>query len=312
LTKIRLLSVLCYFGFAPQFRLLGINRERNDVLKHHINNGLILSTVLLSSIIFCIVILFSEYFIEYHVPLELIVVQLVFTISAIPTLFWGLLTIFGVSQAFRGSTMPIPIVSQLSRIRGIEILSIFCGLLLQLAIILPVRANYLVRSPSYPASVYILYETTDYFQLTHEKYWYYTVPRWLIAAEFYRISESAVNRWGAGSVAIEPLIEANLTKAFQEGRLVIVTAHGGYIPGTISYSQNPNEYYAPEDIEKNGGIGPNLQFVYITGCNVGNQEDVWKKSLEGVDLVVFDRISFEQEHFLWYIFNGPMVVSNLK
>lgn len=310
--SIRILSVLCYLGLAPQFRLLGINRANSDVLKHHIRNGLILSTILSLSIIFCIVILFSEYFIESHVPLELIVVQLVFITSAIPTLFWGLLTIFGIFQALRSSTMPIPVVSQLSRIKGIEILSIFCGLLLQLAIVLPVRANFLVRSPSYPASVYILYETTDYLQFTHEKYWYYTVPRWLIVTEFYGISESAVNRWGAGSVAIEPLTEANLTNAFQVGRLVIVTAHGGYIPGTISYSQNLYEYYAPEDIKKNGGIGPNLQFVYITGCNVGDQEAVWKKSLEGVELVVFDRISFEQEHFLWYLFNGPMVVSHLK
>lgn len=308
----RLLSVLCYLGLAPQFRLLEINSANSDVLKHHIRNGLILSTILLLSIVFCIVILFSEYLIEYHMPLELIIVQLVFITSAIPTLFWGLLTIFGIFQALRGSTMPIPVVSQLSRIKGIEILSIFCGLLLQLAMILPVRANYLVRSPSDPASVYILYETTDYLQLKHEKYWYYTVPRWLIVTEFYRISESAVHRWGAGSVAIEPLTEANLTTAFQEGRLVVVTAHGGYIPGTISYSRNPKEYYAPEDIKENGGIGPNLQFVYITGCNVGDQEDAWKKSLKGVELVVFDRISFEQEHFLWYIFSGPRVVSNLK
>jgi hypothetical protein len=218
----------------------------------------------------------------------------------------------GAFQALRGSAAPLPIVSQLARRKSVTVLSVGCGFLMQLAVLIPLRANYLVWSPSDSASVYLLYETTDYIQLTAERSLHYPVPKWGVATMFYPITEAAVYQWGAGSVAVEPLTEANLTAAFRKGRFVIVSAHGGRTPGTISYSVDIDESYAPEDVIKTGGVGPNLQFVYINGCDVGDREDAWRESLGDVELVVFDRISFEQEHILWYAFKGPMVVLNLK
>lgn len=310
--KIRLLSLLCYLGFAPQLWLLGFKKERSAVLERHVNAGLVLSAFLLFSITFCVAVLLAEHAVESRIPLGLIVVQIVFTASAIPALIWALLTVLGAFQALRGSVAPLPIVSQLSRRRGVVTLSVCCGFLMQLAVLIPLRANYLVWSPDDSASVYLLYETTDYIQLTDEKTWHYPVPKWGVATMFYPISEFTVYRWGAGSVAVEPLTEANLTAAFQKGRFVVVSAHGGWPPGTISYSVDSHASYAPEDVGKNGGVGPNLQFVYINGCDVGDREDAWRESLGDVELVVFDRISFEQEHILWYVFKGPLVVLNLK
>jgi hypothetical protein len=184
------------------------------------------------------------------------------------------------------------------------------GFLPLLILILIIRANYLVHSPNDPAAVYLLYETTDYIQLTKDKNLIYPVPEWGVATMFYTISETAINRWGPGSVSLEPLSKANLSKAFREGRLVIVSAHGSY--EGISISEYTNEFYGPEDVGKHGGVGSNLQFVYFNGCNIGKREEAWKKSLGDVEPVVYDYIAFEQKHVLWYVFKGPIIVLNLK
>jgi hypothetical protein len=88
--------------------------------------------------------------------------------------------------------------------------------------------------------------------------------------------------------------------------------NGGRKEGAIFLSDNPNDDYSPEDVKQGGGVGPNLQFVYITGCNAGSLENQWTQSLAPAKVLLFNRISWIPEHMYWLWFEGPKAVSELK
>jgi hypothetical protein len=77
-------------------------------------------------------------------------------------------------------------------------------------------------------------------------------------------------------------------------------------------SITPHENYFPGDVQKDGGIGSNLQFVYLAGCNAGSMDSMWRKSLAPAKIQLFNQISWEVEHIYWLWFEGPKVVASLK
>jgi hypothetical protein len=91
----------------------------------------------------------------------------------------------------------------------------------------------------------------------------------------------------------------------------MIASHGGYYAGTLPLSWDPEDYYSPADITP-GGVGDNLQLVYLAGCYVGALGTNWENALSPAGVITFNRISWESEHVFWLWFVGPGLASELK
>jgi len=310
--RTRVLSIACYLGFAPEIELFASKSKDNPILQHHTQQALGLFTFLLFSFVFYVIILTMEVIVGFrlelyfpHIVLNPIIENMVFVadfILAIPFIVWGVLWMIGITRANRGSTLPIFLIARLAANKTSRVISLVWMFVLQFLLIAAVfillRGNQLAHRDQGPASVYMLYETMD------------NVPRWVFAAGFYPISEVATARWGDGSVVVAPLTRENINEAIRNGRLVFLASHGGYKPGTVALSYDEN--YAPDDIQQGSSAGPNLQFFYIAGCDVGAMETEWKQFLAPAKVITFNRLSWEGEHIFWLWLNGPIIVSELK
>ena len=315
--KIRILNSLCYLGFAPEVWLFESRKNSDQQLQHHTQNGLALALLLLFLILFCLVMQILQIFIAMNSSTtNLIAMDLMDILSFAPFLGWAVLFVVSLLRSFRKFTSPIPLISRLAAHKTIMFFLILWGFILQLIFIIvigiSVRANYLARPHTGPSAVYMLYENVVYFSIPYIGIVTYGVPEWFFPIGFYPIAETSAARWGDNSITVEPLTRENIKEAFQNGRLVVVASHGGYKEGTISLSDNSNNDYSPEDVEQGGGVGSNLQFVYIAGCNAGNLETQWIQSLAPAKVLLFNRISWIPEHIYWLLFEGPKAVSQLK
>jgi hypothetical protein len=190
------------------------------------------------------------------------------------------------------------------------------GIIFQLttifAIFIPLRASYLAHPHDGPASVYMLYQNINYPPFQYTDFGTFIVPKWIFATGFYPISEIANTRWGNQSIAVIPLTRENMDEALRNGRLVFLASHGGPRPGTIQLSDNPDDFYSPEEIKQISGTSSNLQVLYIAACYGGAAEAKWKQYIGNSELISFNRISRVNEHIYWLWFKGPKVVSELK
>jgi len=308
---------VCYLGFSPQLWLFKEKRRTDKNLQHHILNGLTLFFLILFSFIFFTAFQIIAYIIGINsvIP-NVLLIELLYLLSLIPFIAWGILFLICISHLINRSNAPVPIISKLSEHKSIKFYSIVWGWVFQFAILLAViisfRANHLAQPHTSPASVYLLYENTIYIPVPNVGFWKTSAPEWVFNLGFYPIAEIATFRWGRESVSVKPLTRENLKEAFQNGRLVFIASHGGSTEGTISLLNDTNEYYSPSDIQKDGGTGTNLQFVYLAGCNTGNMGIEWENSLRPAKVQLFNRISWEVEHAFWLWFQGPIITARLK
>lgn len=154
---------------------------------------------------------------------------------------------------------------------------------------------YLAREDTATADVYMLYDDMGY------------IPRWVFTLGLYPVSRAATARWGIGRVAVVALTESTLEQALQNGRLIYIASHGadGYIMLT---GELP---YWPQDMAQMA-IGPDLQYVYMAGCDTGFLHTAWEKAFAPAYVKTFNRLSSMSEHILWLLFEGPSVVSVLE
>ncbi len=306
--KTRLLSVACYLGLAPQLYLFTSNEKRGPLLGYHIQQALALSWLGLLCCLFVLLVHVLEYVVGMKFPGDENIYQGIAVLSLLPCLAWCVLLGAGIWRAGAGSDAPLPLVSRLTARTGVKPGWVVWGLIFQgvciLLMILPFRMNYITRPQEGPASVYMLYPQERLQPLPYTSLGTFTVPRWIFTLGFYPISEVATARWGDGSVSVEPLTRENLNEAFRYGRLVMVASHGGSTLGTIPLPGDPKGYFSPEDILP-GGVGPDLQVVYLAGCYIGALEKDWENTLSPARVITFDRISWESEHVFWLWFIGP-------
>jgi hypothetical protein len=280
----------------------------------HVQNGMLLSMLFAFSILSFLVcqtlvsiIYLKNYLLAWQDP----IFNALDFLSLAPIFLWAILFLIWMLLAVFDKSFSVPFFTKAFKNKGFRIAALTFVIVLQILTLLiqgiTLRANYLTQSHMETASVYLLYENALYMGGN-----VYGVPEWFFSLGFYPIAEKAASRWGDASIAVEPLSKNALETALKNGRFVFVASHGGYQMGGISLTPDPKDEYFPESINKIGGVGKNLQFVYLAGCNIGNRHDEWTQALSPAKVLMFDRISLISEHIHWLLFDGPKVVMELQ
>jgi hypothetical protein len=158
--------------------------------------------------------------------------------------------------------------------------------------------------------VYVLYTVGGYIPV-ERLYETYTPPGWAVTMAFYPLVQAGIERYGENRVSVLPLTEANINQAIHSGRFIFIASHGGSTPGTFSSAALPYHEYGPANVPQ-GYVGDWLQFVYFAGCDAGYLESQWRSVLRVEDAIMFDRISYVDEHMLWVWFKSPGVIAALN
>lgn len=313
----RILSLACYLGLAPEIAMAATRWSRNPDLLTHIRQGLGLNFLWLLYLLILATgfilesllgILLSVHFPAatmaiYESMAESGLLQIDVSAAMVPLVLLAFVWVIGIGRALRSSDLPIPFIKKITQNAKALRISAIGGLLSHILVVagiaIALRGNSLAQPHLGPASVYLLYEEEI------------NVPGWVYAVGLYPVSEISTARWGPGSVIVEPLTRSSIDRAFQDGRLVVMATHGGGIPGTIPLS-NSAENYSPADLAAIGGAGADLQFVYIAGCFAGALEGEWKQALAPADVILFNRFSWVFEHVLWMVFKAPLMVSRMS
>ncbi len=308
-----LLNGLCYLGLAPEIWFLQTRMGQVGTARH-VQNGLLLSMLFALSILaflFCQTLISIIYLQNYWIAWQDPIFAVLDFLSLAPIFLWCILFVIWMLLAVFGRTFSFPFFTKAFKNKGFRsfALSTVVGLQLITLFILGItlRANTLTQSHMDTASVYLLYENALYIGGK-----VHGVPEWFFSLGFYPIAEKAAARWGDASIAVEPLSKGSLETALKNGRLVFVASHGGYQMGGISLTPDPKDDYLPESVNKMGGVGKNLQFVYLAGCNAGTLYNEWIQALSPAKVVMFDRNSLISEHISWLMFDGPKVVMELQ
>jgi len=150
-----------------------------------------------------------------------------------------------------------------------------------------VHASLLVPANRESGAVYMVYEDNGIF------------PRWLFALAFYPMARAAESTYGKDSAVLIKISRATVARALAEGHVVFVGSHG-----TRKGLMLHNDWLLPKDIAalpKN----KSLKFVYLTGCDSGDQREAWTAAFAPADVVTYDRLSASLEHAWWLWFSGP-------
>ena len=298
--KDRLLAASLYFGSVSVFGWRKSWRG-NDYLDHHVRQALSVQLVFLIwfALFVSIWALLSALLVQYRGWYESAGLEpKFFTIMRRLFLAWFVVWVFGTGWALRGSWGDIPLVGRLAKrpwiMRATLVTQSTATAILVVLACTAVHATILTRADDAPAKAYMLYDDLNFY------------PRWLFNLGFYPITVAATLRWGADSVVVAPLTKEHLAKAFVDGKFVFVSSHGG--PQglfTTNFALKPLEA-APL------GVGGDLQFVYVTGCDSGTLAAEWEATLAPAEVVTFDRLSAILEHIVWLVFRGASKIGQLE
>lgn len=298
--KTRLLAASYYCGAAPILAYLPSRRE-DGYADHHYKQALSVYLVLLAvlflyilfSLFLSAVLVFRREWYEHTAlePTMLSIVRRAF-------LCWLVVWAFGVFWALRGSRAAIPLIGRLARWNPLMTVSLV-GYTVLLAVLiallsLTLHASTLTRNDDRPARAYMLYDDMGLF------------PHWLFTLGFYPIARAATQRWGSGTVVVAPLTKKALADALVEGNFVFVLSHG-----TEDGLYTSELRIRPRDAAPRG-VGDDLQFVYITGCDSGALAQEWETTLAPAEVITWDRLSAWLEHIYWLLFKGAAKVRQLK
>jgi len=285
-------AAACYLGLLP---LVNLVCGRNSLfLSHHYRQAAILFGVLLGLIaILAGTLLILSYLLVYHRDFYEGTRLEVHSLGIVRKLFlaWAVFWTFGLGMALFGAARPLPLVHRLARRdRAVRAARIGLGAvyLLILALVpIVIHASSLVPKSRESGAVYMVYEDNRIF------------PRWLFALAFYPMARAAESTYGPGSAVLLKISRENVAKALAGGRVVFVGSHG-----TTRGLMLHNDWLLPRDLAaltKNDA----LKFVYLTGCDSGDQRDAWVDALAPADVVTYDRLSASLEHAWWLWFRGP-------
>lgn len=318
----RALGVACYLGFAPILWLRGIEQHKNDYLQHHYRHSLAISLLAFFILAATAVTDALGYIYATMVwkpgPDELDALGWLVGIfdwtGNFIMLAWVSAWVIGILGAWRGRTPRIPVLSGLTQRAGWMKFSLGWSIAVRVGLILLVviaaHGSALAANPGPSPQVYILYTTGGY--IPTESLWAsYTPPRWTFSLFFFPIVFAASEKWGGGSVVIEPLSDVTFKDAIRTGKFVFVASHGGMEAGSFSYAFDPYQGLSPSDLQP-GDAGSQLRYVYFAACYAGYLEAEWKQALAPANVQTFARISYVEEHFVWVWLRGAKTVLELE
>lgn len=318
----RMLSIACYFGLAPFLWLRGIEHRKKDALYQHYRHSLAISLLFFFILAATAVTDALGYVYATRIlnpsPDELDSMGwLIFIFDwggNFIVVGWIVAWASGLVSAIRGRVRRIPVLSTLTQHSGWMKFSLGWSIIFRVGLILLVliaaHGSLLAANPGPSPQVYILYTTGGY--IPTEEYWAsYTPPRWTFSLFFYPIVLAASEKWGGGSVAIEPLSDVTFKEAIHTGKFVFVASHGGMEAGSFSYAFDPYQGFLPSNLQT-GDADSQLRFVYFAACYAGYLESEWEQALAPAEVQTFARISYVEEHFMWVWLRGAKVIASIE
>lgn len=291
--RARVLAAGCYLGLPP-FLAFANGNSSTPYGRHHYRQAAILFGALLAllSLLAAALLILSYLLVSHREFYESTHIEVhVFGIIRKLFLAWSVFWAFALGMALLGAARPMPLVQRLAirdgavqwSCRGLGALYLFLLALTPVAI----HASRLVPAHRDSGAVYMVYEDNGIF------------PRWLFALAFYPMARAAEDTYGSGSAVLIKISRAAVAKALAEGHVVFVGSHG-----TRKGLMLHNDWLLPKDIAalpKNAS----LKFVYLTGCDSGDQREAWVSAFAPADVVTYDRLSASLEHAWWLWFRGP-------
>ena len=324
--KNRILSVACYFGLAPFLWFSGVIRQQNRLLNHHLLSSLAFSFTILFALAFDVVTGLIQYWAtlalwhptlaEYRasvIPMWIICDLMNFGLVLIVSIF-GFAWLAAIVGAWHGRTPHIPIISSVASNYQAVKLGMYWSLCIEFVLVLligiGVRSMQIAKSLPEKGDVYILYTQGGYIPI-NGLFETYTPPRWAVTMAFYPLVQAGMEKFGDQAVAVLPLSEDSFNQAIHNGRFIFVASHGGISSGAFTISDVPYKEYKPSDVAQSL-VGQQLQYVYFAGCWTGDLESEWRQVLGLDDAMMFNRLSYVDEHMLWVWFKSPEVIGGLK
>lgn len=289
----RAVAAGCYLGLLP-FLHLAPQVRSTPYGRHHYRQAAILFGTLLALLgLLAFALLILSYLLVSHrefyesTRIEVHVFGIIRKLFLAWSVFWA----FALGMALLGATRPMPLVQRMAaRDRAVRWACLGLGALYVCLLGLTpvaIHASRLVPVSRESGTVYMVYEDNGIF------------PRWLFALAFYPMARAAENTYGEGSAVLIKISRSTVAKALAEGHVVFVGSHG-----TRKGLMLHNDWLLPKDIAalpKN----PSLKFVYLTGCDSGDQREAWTSAFAPADVVTYDRLSASLEHAWWLWFRGP-------
>jgi hypothetical protein len=179
-----------------------------------------------------------------------------------------------------------------------------CMIVFLMIVLISVHSYKLSQNVIKPAKVYMLYDDMEF------------VPKWILSLGSYRIQLVAQNKYGIGSVSIEPINHDNLKEALLNATFIFLSVHGdwsyGKYAGTFhfyNYNRDKMYLYGPDQIKKMK-IGENLRYIYLAHCNGGLLEKEWSEVFYPAKVKSYNRISTYPELIFWLWIKLPKILKN--
>lgn len=206
-------------------------------------------------------------------------------------LAWAVYWAFGIGQALLGSQRPLPLLGRIARRSWCWrsgawlVLASYVSALALTPIAL--HAQSLTPADRTSGDVHILYDDNN------------TFPRWFFLLSFYPMIRTASDLWGPESVVLGDFERSAAIRAAGEATVIYLGTHG-----TPKGLMLEDSWLTPDDLAE-AADNPRLQFVYLSGCDSGQQRDGWLKAFAPAEVVTYDRLSAVLEHAYWLWFRAP-------
>lgn len=280
---------ICVFSF-----ILGHHKKKSPLIQHHIKHAMALLFVefILIAIYTAISILalyvginHTDIMLEYRIDQKVLIAGLILIV-----LIHLNHIVFSII-ASKGRTPNIFILSRLAPKRWVHItvVPIFCILMTMLLVGVgcAIHASAITPSHSDSARVYMLYDDSDGM-----------VPQLPMAFAFYPVTLKARSILGEDSVCVKPLTNESFREAFSKGDFIFIASHG--CRGKILLGSH--RFYAADALLASDGHRP--AFIYLTGCDISRDNNLWTNTFPETRLITFDRWCCMAEHYLWLLFHG--------
>lgn len=295
----RLRAATFYLGLQPIVRFLPRWRSAPFSRHHYEQSAALFAVFVVLTVLFGLMALALSYLLVHHrgVYEDYQIERYTFGLLRKLFLAWAVFWAFGLGLALCGSLRSMPLITRLSTHPRIwrptsSVLLVTYGAILSL-IPLALHGEALAPAEHKNGQVHLLFEDNDSF------------PRWFFQLAFYPITRTGTALWGDGSVVVQKFDRESVRRAVAEAEFIYMGTHG-----TSKGLMLPDGWLAPSDVE-DMPINAALQFVYLSGCDSGQQRAGWLAAFAPAEVITYDRLSAVLEHAWWLWFRGPGVLTKL-
>ncbi len=297
--QIRLRATAFYLGLQP-FVLFLPRLRRDQYSRHHFQQAAALFTVfVVLTTLFALTAVALSYLLVHHRGVYEDFQVERYTLGTLRKLFlaWAVFWVFGIGLALAGSCRPMPLIQRLTERPRLWQCNSAC-LLAAFGVILALipmarHGEHLAPADNLDGKIHLLFEDNDVF------------PRWFFQLAFYPITRRGTTLWGEGSVVVQKFERESVRRAVSEAEFIYMGTHG-----TSKGLMLPDGWLAPSDLE-GMEINSALRFVYLSGCDSGQQRSGWLEVFAPAEVITYDRLSAVLEHAWWLWFRGPGVLNTL-